>query len=208
MIGRKRMSASRLTKLVVAVAVAFPMAAAAESNFTTGAGTVTASARLNFTVSIPKVIYLKVGTGGAGLAANATIDGVVITVPAANVGDGSAIASVPASVPVRVVGNNGNITLTAVTAAAGLANAAGDTISFAQIVGTSSDATAGGLAHPVFNGTGGSSTVTVTPNVTTKVTDRSANWSFTYSNAAVVPPGTYGGTVALGGQVTYTASMP
>lgn len=203
------MAASKLTKLAMAIVLALPAIASAESTFNSGAGSpITASARLNFTVTVPKVIYLRVGTGGTGLASNTTVDGVVITVPAANVGDGTAIASTPASVPVRVVGNNGNITLTAVTAAAGLANAAGDTIPFSQIVGTSSDATAGGLAHPVFNGTGGSSSVTVTPNVTTKVTDRTANWSFTYANVAVVPPGTYGGTVAAGGQVTYTASMP
>jgi hypothetical protein len=199
------MAASKLTKLAMAIVLALPAVASAESTFTSGAGAITASARLNFTVTVPKVIYLRVGTGGTGLATNTTVDGVVITVPAANVGDGTAIASTPASVPVRVVGNNGNITLSAVTAAAGLSNGAGDTILFSQIIGTSSDS---GLAHPIFNGSGGSSNVTVTPNLTTKVTDRTANWSFTYANAAVVPPGTYGGTPAAGGQVTYTASMP
>ena len=55
---------------------------------------------------------------------------------------------------------------------------------------------------------GGTSTnVTVTPNIGTKVTDRTANWSYNYLNASVVPPGTYGGVNTNNSRVTYTATM-
>lgn len=199
------MNVKNLSKLALAVAVAFPMMASAESNFVTGASTTTpgAQARLDFQVTIPKVLYLQVGTG-TYFTNVATVNGVTFTVPAANVGDGGAIAG-SASVPVRVVGNNGNITLNATTLGA-LGNGSGDTISFTQIVGSSDNAN---LAHPAaFVDGGASANVTVTPNIGTKVTDRTANWSFNYSNTAVVPPGTYGGVNANNSRVTYTATMP
>lgn len=199
------MNVKNLSKLALAVAVAFPMMASAESNFVTGAATTTpgAQARLDFQVTIPKVLYLQVGTG-TYFTNVATVNGVTFTVPAANVGDSGAIAG-SASVPVRVVGNNGNITLNATTAGA-LGNGSGDTISFTQIVGSSDNAN---LAHPAaFVDGGTSANVTVTPNIGTKVTDRTANWSFNYANTAVVPPGTYGGVNANNSRVTYTATMP
>ena len=199
------MNVKNLSKLALAVAVAFPMMASAESNFVTGPSTTTpgAQARLDFQVTIPKVLYLQVGTG-TYFTNVATVNGVTFTVPAANVGDAGAIAG-SAPVTVRVVGNNGNITLNATTLGA-LGNGSGDTISFTQIVGSSDNAN---LAHPAaFVDGGTSANVTVTPNIGTKVTDRSALWSFNYSNAAVVPPGTYGGVNANNSRVTYTATMP
>ena len=48
----------------------------------------------------------------------------------------------------------------------------------------------------------------VTLTATNRVFDQTANWTFSYSNAAVVAEGTYGGTAAKQGQVTYTASLP
>ncbi|HRE13181.1 MAG TPA: hypothetical protein PLD37_03185 [Usitatibacteraceae bacterium] len=199
------MNVKNLSKLALAVAVAFPMMASAESNFVTGAATTTpgAQARLDFQVTIPKVLYLQVGTG-TYFTNVATVNGVTFTVPAANVGDSGAIAG-SASVAVRVVGNNGNITLNATTLGA-LGNGSGDTISYTQIVGSSDNAN---LAHPAaFVDGGTSANVTVTPNIGSKVTDRTANWSFNYSNTAVVPPGTYGGVNANNSRVTYTATMP
>ena len=38
--------------------------------------------------------------------------------------------------------------------------------------------------------------------------NRDAKWTYTYANAAVVAPGTYGGTNTNNSRVTYTASMP
>ena len=124
------MNASKFTKLALAVALAFPMLASAESNFVTGASTSApgAQARLDFQITIPKVLYLQVGTG-TYFTNVGTVNLIDFTVPAVNVGDASLIASSPASVAVRVVGNNGNITLNATTAGA-LGNGSGDTISF------------------------------------------------------------------------------
>jgi len=85
---------TNLIKIAVAAAlVAAPMMASAESAFTTGAGTpITASAHLDFQITIPKILYLRVGTGTA-MAANATINQIAFSVPAANVGDGSVISA-------------------------------------------------------------------------------------------------------------------
>ena len=195
------MKVSKLTKIALAVALAVPAIASAESNFVTGAGS--ANARLDFQITIPRVLYLQVGTGS--LPTNdTTVNSMTATVPAANLGDSTPVAFSAASIPVRVVGNNGVVALTVTTAGA-LSNSAGDTISFATITG-SSDAAA--LPHPgpfVDGGTSTSANVTVTAG---KITDRTANWSYTYSNTAVVPAGTYGGTGGTNNsRVTYTASM-
>ncbi len=200
------MSASRIAKIAAAVALALPAVVSAESNIVSGAATTApgAQARLDFQVTIPTVLYLQIGTG-AFPTNNATINGVTFTVPAASVGNGVAVPATGGAIPVRVVGNNGNITLNATTLGA-LSNGVGDTISYAQIVGTSDNAQ---LAHPLALVDGGpSANVTVTPNVGTRITDRTANWTFAYANAAVVPPGTYGGVNANNSRVTYTATMP
>lgn len=199
----------RLKPLLVAVAMALPLAANAESDFTTGAGALTANARVDFTIVIPKILYLRVGTG-TNYADNATIDSVVFTVPAANVGDGSAIAGVGGDltggvVTARLIGNNGDITLNVTTGGA-LSNGSGDSISYAQITTTVAVLTSGtALAAPTLaNGAGSAITIPATA----KVVNRDATWTYAYANAAVVPPGTYGATVGNNGRATYTASMP
>lgn len=202
-----------IIKSAVALAVAIPLMAGAESQFTTGAGSpITASARLDFQITIPKVLFLQVGTGTPN-ATNATINQIAFTVPAANVGDSSVIAATAASgdlgngaVTAKVVGNNGTITFTSTTAGA-LGNGAGDTISYGQIataVTTLTSATA--LAHPTLTD-GATTTVTLAP-ASGKVVNRDARWTYSYLNAAVVPPGTYGGVNTNNSRVTYTASMP
>jgi hypothetical protein len=200
------------TALVIALA-ATPLLANAESAFTTGAGSpITASAKLDFQITIPKVLFLQVGTGTAN-AANATVNKIDFTVPAVNVGDASVINASAASgdlgngtVTAKVVGNNGNITFTSTTLGA-LGNGSGDTISYAQIgtaVAVNTSATA--LAHPALVDAA-TSTITLTP-AAGKVITRDAKWTYTYLNANVVAPGTYGGTNANNSRVTYTASMP
>lgn len=200
-------------KAAVALAVAAPMLANAESAFTTGAGTpITASARLDFQIVIPKMLFLQVGTGTAN-AANATINQIAFTVPAANVGDSSVISASAGSgdlgngiVTAKVAGNNGNITFTSTTLGA-LNNGSGDTISYGQIstaAATLTSATV--LAHPTL-ADGATTTVTLTP-ASGKVIQRDAKWTYTYLNQNVVAPGTYGGVNANNSRVTYTASMP
>ena len=201
-----------LLRLALAVgAFGLPLVANAESTFVTGAGALTASARLDFQINIPKFLYIRVGTG-TNAATNATIDLISFTVPAASVGDSSVIAGVggdlaAGTVTARVQGNNGAITFGSTTTGP-LNDGAGDTISYSQIataVATNTSLTA--LAHPTLVD-GATTNIGLVPNVGTKGTNLDAKWTFTYRNQFIVPPGTYGGVGINGGRVTYTASMP
>ena len=198
---------------VLAALAAAPMLANAESAFTTGAGSpITAAAHLDFQITIPKMLFLQVGTG-TSMAANATINQIAFSVPAANVGDGTAISATAGSgdlgngvVTARVIGNNGTVTFTSQTIGA-LGNGAGDTISYGQIAtAAAANTTATVLAHPTL-ADAATTTVTLTP-ASGKVLNRDAKWTYTYANSAVVAPGTYGGVNANNSRVTYTASMP
>ena len=198
---------------VIAALVSAPMIANAESTFTTGAGTpITATAHLDFQITIPKILFLQVGTG-TNLATNAAVNQIAFSVPAANVGDGSVISATAGSgdlgsgvVTARVIGNNGTVTFTSQTVGA-LGNGAGDTISYGQIAtAAAANTSAVVLAHPAL-ADAATTTVTLTP-ASGKVLSRDAKWTYTYTNAAVVPPGTYGGVNTNNSRVTYTASMP
>lgn len=184
---------------IVAASFAAIAPAHADSKFTTGAGAISAAPQLDFRVIIPKFIRFSVGAAGDG-----TVDLVEFTVPAANVGDASDIARTNGgAVAVRLLSNGGNVTLTGTTTGAltdGVEN-----ISFAEILSTS-DST--GLNAPTLVNGAASAPLTITPNVGTKVVDRTANWSFAYSNTDVVGAGSYGGVNTNNGRVTYTASLP
>ena len=190
----------------------FATSASANSTFVTGTGTpLTASANLDFTIVVPKFLYLRVGTG-TNFANNTTIDNIVFTVPAANIGNGTPVVGVggdltAGQVTARVIGNNGVITFTSTTLGP-LNDGAGDTISYGQIavaVATNTSTTA--LPHPTLVD-GGTTTLTLPVTSGTKVTNLDAKWTFTYLNGAIVPPGTYGGINVNNGRVTYAASMP
>lgn len=197
------MKAKNLSRIALAVALAVPAIAAAESNFVTGATPLSANARLDFRITIPRILYLAVGSSNLpAFTDSGTVDIIDFTVPAANVGDGGSIASAPASVTARLRGNGGNVQLRATTTGA-LANGSGDTISFTQIVGTSNNAN---LAHPVFVDGGPSAIVPVT--ATGRIVDETATWTFAYSNNLLVPEGTYGGVNVNNSRVTYTATLP
>ncbi len=192
------MKHNRTTILAAAVAgaLAVPFAAQAESNFTTGVGAnITASARVNFSVTIPKFVFLQVGTG-TFLAANGTIDTVDFAVPAASVGNSTAVAGTGGNltggaVTVRVVGNNGNMTLGAVSGNPNLLSGA-DTIPWTQIA----VAVTGGATHPAING------ATTTYTASGKVVNVNGTWTYSYLNSVTPASGAYTG------QVTYTATTP
>lgn len=199
------MKASNLTKIAFALALAAPAATMAGSDITTGAGSpLTASVNLDFRIIIPKFVFLQVGTGTL-LVDNAAIDTVEWTPSVAQVGTGPMLAS-SGTVTARVVGNNGIITVNSTTPGA-LSNGAGDTIPYTDITATSSD-----FAHPAFAAAGlGTPTATVPNIVVGKVTDRTATWTFSWANSAVIPAGTYGDATNSGlnnSRVIYTASMP
>ncbi|MBL0918904.1 MAG: hypothetical protein IBJ14_09380 [Hydrogenophaga sp.] len=196
------MKSSLILKSALALALATPLLASAESQLVTGAGS--AVARLDFRVVVPRVLFLGVGTGAAGFATDGTINTVTFdyTSNPGALGTGAAAGAITGNVvPVRVVGNNGQVALTASTTGA-LTNATADTIAWSQITATSS---APELPSPVIPLTGAGTASNVTLSSGTRITDRSANWTFAYANSAVVAPGTYGTT---NGRVTYTAAMP
>lgn len=202
------MKKNLLLKTTLVLSLAAPLLASAESQLV---ATGNAVARLDFRVIIPRVLFLGVGAGATTVpvANNTTVDLVTFdytTNPGAvGAGAGSPAAVITgAVVPVRVVGNNGQIVLTAASTGA-LSNGSGDTIPWTEITSTTSLAALPSPTIPL-TGTGAGSNVVLSSG--TKVTDRSANWTFSYANAAVVPAGTYGATVANNGRVTYTATMP
>jgi hypothetical protein len=158
------------------------------------------------------VLFLQVGAG-TNMAANATINQIAFSVPAANIGDSTPIAATAGSgdlgngqVTAKVVGNNGTITFTSTTLGA-LGNGAGDTISYADIsTAVAANTSATPLAHPAL-ADASTTTVSLVP-AAGKVINRDAKWTYTYANTTVAAPGTYGGVNTNNSRVTYTASMP
>lgn len=200
-----------LKSLALAAAIAAPLAVHAESNFVTGSGALNATARVDFRITIPKVLFLQVGTGSL-LADNPAINLIDFVVPAANVGDGNPVAATAGSgdlgtgaVTAMVRGNGGNVTLAASTAGA-LGNGAGDSINWNQIT-TVAAALTTGTVLPALALPNGASVNTVL-NAVGGVVNQDARWTYSYNNTAVVPAGTYGGVNVNNGRVTYTASLP
>ena len=215
----------KLQASLVAAAMVLPGLAMAESQSVSPAAapTSTASAKVDFTVVIPAVLYLRVGTGsGIAAANNATINSLVFNVPATGIGDGtSVVATAPTDgdlgaggVSVRVFSNVGtNVELNS-NVTGRLTSVAGDTIPWTDInVAVAADPapivgwTNTGIAHPAFNTTvaGGDGTAT-TLTAVGKVVRQQGRWTFTYGNNTVYPAGTYG-TSARNGRVTYTATQ-
>lgn len=198
--------------IFLAAVATFSSAAQAESRFVTGTGSpLTANANLDFTVTIPKFVYIRIGTG-TNAANNTTVDNIVFNVPAANIGDGTAVAGTGGDltngqVTARVLGNNGTIAFSSTTLGP-LNNGAGDTISWSQMnVAVTTNTTTTALAHPALVD-GATTSINLAPTSGTKVTNLDARWTFTYQNQNVVPAGTYGGVNTQNGRVTYAVSMP
>lgn len=190
------------------VAGAALMAAAlpsqAESSFQTAtSGTITASARLDFSVTIPRILFLQVGTGATHIN-NTTVDLVAFNIGAVNLGNGQPVAAAN-SVMARVVSSAGAVNLSATTGGA-LLGPAGQTLSYSQITASAGVLTsASALPHPTLSDNA-SNTVNVT--ATNGAVNRDATWTFSFSNTVVVGAGTYGGVNTSNGRVTYTATTP
>ncbi|MDP9088220.1 MAG: hypothetical protein M3O26_05720 [Pseudomonadota bacterium] len=206
-----------LKRLLGVGALTLPILAFAESNVQTGAATNApgATAHVDFTIVIPKILYLRVGTGSSYstgvLASNPAVDLITFSPTAAQVGNGTAIAGTGGDLTggvetAAIVSNSGNVTLNA-TATGALGNGSGDSIAFSQITSTATTLTSGtALPAPVLaNGT--SANVVLTAPAT-KVIVQDAKWTYSYANTATVPTGTYGGVNVNNGRVVYTATMP
>jgi hypothetical protein len=177
-----------------------------------------------------RAIYLQVGNGsftgtyaGGGTPGNNSTTNVVsVTVPASVVGTGAAqqmasdstqavsfynnrtFCNPPAQVYIggffRRPGNSGNSSATlSVSTAANLVSASGDTIPFTQIGWTSSGIGDVG-AQPIPAGTFVGGTQTLATFV--ENTWSESCHTFSYANAASVPPGVYKG------RATYTLATP
>ncbi|MDO9149530.1 hypothetical protein [Hydrogenophaga sp.] len=193
------MKKSLFVKTAVALALTAPLLASAESQLVTGADS--ATARLDLRVVIPRVLFLGVGAGAATpLASNGGINTLTFdysanpqdigtTLAAASISNDGPLPSGNA-IPVRVFGNDGQITITA-TNETNLVSGS-DTIPFTQLSVTTTNAA---LPAPAFGGTS-------LPTLNGKVTNQTANWAYSYANATTPAFGTYTG------RVTYTATMP
>ena len=211
----KKIISKSTAAVAVITALATPMLAHSESATVTGAGALSTAARLDFSITIPKVLFLRVGTGGSfGAATVGTINLIDFQVPVANVGDGSSIAATAASgdlangaVTALLRSNAGVVTLLAATTGA-LTNATTDTIPWSEIAIANSV-----LSVPAFANTFPhlaalpltSNSANFAPAPVAKVTNVGSTWTFSYRNTNTVPFGTYGPTA--NGRVTYTASV-
>lgn len=204
-----------LSLTAVAAALMAPQWAAAESDVNTAAGpSSTATARLDFQIVIPRVLFLQVGTGTVPIDDNSNVDLITFTVPAANLGDGTNVAGTGGNltggaVDVRVFGNNGNISLAAASGgSADINNGSGDTIPWTELLVTAaagaggSGFTATSITHPTING------AATTITATNKVVRQHGTWTYAYDNSTAYAAGTYGGANANNGRITYTATLP
>jgi hypothetical protein len=206
-----------LKNLLGAASLMLPIMAVAESNVQTGAATATpgATAHVDFSIVIPQVLYLRVGTGSSYTTgvytANATVDQIVFSPTSAQVGNGTAISGTGGDLTggvetAAVVSNFGNVTLNA-TASGALIDGTGDSIPFTQITTTASTLTsATALPAPVLTNTTSANVVLTAP--ATKVIVQDAKWTYHYANTAAVPGGIYGGVNVNNSRVVYTATMP
>ena len=206
-----------LKSLLGAGALALPLMAFAESNVQTGAATAApgATARVDFSIVIPKILYLRVGNGSAYTAGTLTnsnvVDLITFSPAAGTVGNGIPVAGTGGDLTggvetAAIVSNSGNVTLNA-TATGALSDGSGDTIPFTQI--TTAATTLSSLTQlpaPVL--TNGTSSNVVLTAPATKLIVQDAKWTYSYANAANVPAGTYGGVNVNNSRVVYTATMP
>jgi hypothetical protein len=197
-----KMTLSRkLGAAAMVAALLAPLGAQAESSFVTGAGALSTSASVDFRITIPRFLSLRVGPSGSGIS---IID---FTPSAAGLGLGGAVAgtggdAAPGTVNVAVVGNVGSVTLAANTPGALNNGVVTNTIDWTQISTTASNPA---LPAPVLaNGASATTTVAAVGGVASQV----GTWAYSYANSVVPAAGTYGGVNANNGRVTYTATTP
>lgn len=203
--------------VLLTITAAAPPLCHAESNLQSGvASPLTTTAHVDFQITIPKFIFLRVGTGTGtatgGWGVNGNIDLISWAPAAAKVGNGVAQAGSGGDLTsgvetAVVVANHGNVTLSSTTLGK-LGDGAGDTISYATIKTTASKLTTAQVLPAPALVDGATSTVVVGGKGKGKIVQRDARWTYTYANATVPPAGTYGGVNTNNGRVTYTASVP
>ena len=203
-----------LKTLVGVAAMTLPLIATAESNYQTGTGGLSATAHVDFTITIPRTLYLRVGTGSAypaTLANGTTIDLITFSPALATLGNNTPIAGTGGDIgggveTAAILTNSNAVSLTA-TATGALTDANGDTIPFTQINTVASALTGTDMLLTAPTLTNGVSTPVTLTAAANKTIAADAKWTYTYQNAAVVPAGTYGGVNVNNGRVVYTATI-
>ena len=210
-----------LKATIVAMGLGLAAVANAESSYVTGAATASpgAVARVDFTIVIPKILYLRVGAGSpywpanSTLASLGTVDLITFQPTAAVLGNGTAVAATAGSgdltngaVTAAIVSNSGNVTLIA-TASGAMGNGVGDSINYSHITTTAAALNyATALPAPTLTNAASASVVLTAP--VSKVIKQDARWTYAYANTTLPPAGTYGGVNVNNGRITYTATMP
>ncbi|MEY2854951.1 MAG: hypothetical protein RL030_2083 [Pseudomonadota bacterium] len=188
----------KLGAAAMVAALLAPLGAQAESTTATGPGTLVTSARLDFQITIPRFLSLRVGPTGSGVFS--LIDFNVLSVGSgavAGVGGDAGAGAVNAA----VVSNVGAVSLLATNGGA-LNDGGANTISWSQITTASTNPS---LPAPVLANT---TSAAVSIPVVAGVVNQSSIWTYTFANSAVVVPGTYGGVGVRNGRLTYTATSP
>jgi hypothetical protein len=209
------MRTSTVIKALLAVTAVTPLLCHAESTFTTGgASPLTATAHLDFAITIPKFIFVRVnsgtGNGSGGWATGGAIDQIAWAPTAAQVGTGALAPTSGGDIATgvstaAVAGNSGNITF-GTTTTGSLNDTTGDSISFATISATPAHLSTGTML--AFPGLADTATTNITLTAVGKVVQQDAKWTWSYANATVPPQGSYGGVNTNNSRVTFTASEP
>ena len=209
------MRTSTVIKALLAVTAVTPLLCHAESTFTNGvASPLTATAHLDFAITIPKFIFVRVnsgnGNGTTGWATGGTIDQIAWAPTAAQVGTGPLAPTSGGDIALgvstaAVAGNNGNITFGTTTTGT-LDDATGDSISFATISAAAAHLSTGTTL--AFPGLADTATTNIVLTAVGKVVQQDAKWTWSYANGTVPPVGTYGGVNTHNSRVTFTASEP
>ena len=177
-----------LNTLVGVAAMALPLIATAESNYQTGNGTLSATAHVDFTIVVPRTLYLRVGTGSSYttgvLTANPAVDLITFTPALATLGSGTAVAGTGGDLTggvetAAIVTNSSAVSLTA-TGTGALTDGNADTIPYTQITTAASALTATYtlLPAPVLaNGVSAPVTLTAAAN---KTITADAKWTYSY----------------------------
>jgi hypothetical protein len=173
-----------------------PMAVMAESDSVTGGANLTAVARLNLRVTIPRFLSFRVGSVGG-------IDQIVFAPTEAEVGNNSPIAGSggdagAGDATVAVRSNSGQITITATNdgGSGGLGTGAGN-ISLSEISVNSSN---GALSTPILTDIGNTTSTPTLNGGSSSVTNQTALWTYEYNNTTTPDAGDYDA------QITYTAT--
>ena len=201
---------------VAAVAVVLAAGAHAESNFKTNAGAQSATANVDFQITIPKILFLQVGTGTL-FADNTTKDFIQFAPPANRVGLGCGTpADCAASggdltngaVTAVLISNAASVSINANTGGGVLNDGGTNTIPYSKI-----NVASAALASPPVAGSalwtfpGWDTAATYTP-AAGAATNLAAKWTFTYANDTIPRAGVYGGQNINKGRVAFVATAP